>query len=361
MKINKKKILLLVDHAIDPRLRNRIKLFESNNYDVFVCADKEKGSWVDNENIDIKYFDYSKFKLLKCREYDFLYVSGASVFIKHFVPLLIWNIYKPIICEVPDLPLRSQNKLKTILIRLVFTNLVSFLCTRLVVTSPFFINMFKVKKENIYIRENFPDANIQRKLIQLRKTREHSNDNIVIGIIGAIRYTEQIELLLNSQKYLENSFHIHIYGGPSDRIYSIIEKLGLNNEVGNTIKVLGSFNYESDIDAIYKNITFNYTVYDAAQPNVRYALPNKLYESILTNTPILVAKDTCLANVATPKYGYALPYKLSEQSEFNSLLKCIIEKQFDNIDNIDDIDDIMRLVDDWNSQDENVLKMINNI
>lgn len=48
-----------------------------------------------------------------------------------------------------------------------------------------------------------------------------------------------------------------------------------------------------------------YSVYDADNPNVRIALPNKLYESIFCELPIIVAKNTYLSELVE-KYKVGL-------------------------------------------------------
>ena len=87
------------------------------------------------------------------------------------------------------------------------------------------------------------------------------------------------------------------------------------------------------------SIDINFVAYDTDSYNVRVALPNKLYESIFFQVPIIVSKNTYLSEcVSNFDIGYAI-----NSSDINESLESIssIDKQdlvikANNISKIDD-------------------------
>ena len=65
-----------------------------------------------------------------------------------------------------------------------------------------------------------------------------------------------------------------------------------------------------------------YAVYDADNPNVRIALPNKLYESILCELPIIVAKQTYLAELVK-EWGVGISVNHKEVKELVEAIACL--------------------------------------
>jgi len=57
----------------------------------------------------------------------------------------------------------------------------------------------------------------------------------------------------------------------------------------------GAFRSPQDLQRIYRDLDLVWAVYDRADANVRAAIPNKLFEAAWFGVPILVAKETALA------------------------------------------------------------------
>jgi glycosyltransferase involved in cell wall biosynthesis len=80
------------------------------------------------------------------------------------------------------------------------------------------------------------------------------------------------------------------------------------------ITFTGKYDYNSEILGLYERVDCVYSVYDADNPNVRIALPNKLYESIECELPIIVAKQTYLAELVKEwGVGIAVSHKSVEE------------------------------------------------
>jgi len=63
------------------------------------------------------------------------------------------------------------------------------------------------------------------------------------------------------------------------------------------IEYYGKYDYDLEIAKLYGKIDCVFSVYDADMNNVKVALPNKLYEAIYCEIPIIVAKGTYLAEL----------------------------------------------------------------
>ena len=103
------------------------------------------------------------------------------------------------------------------------------------------------------------------------------------------------------------------------------------------LKFHGAFKNPDDLPIIYSKIDVVLSTYDAEYDNVRYAEPNKLYEAIYFNTPIIVSKNTFLeTKVLKYKIGYSVDAK-SEQ-DIIQLIKDVNETLNDRIENCRKID-----------------------
>ena len=69
-----------------------------------------------------------------------------------------------------------------------------------------------------------------------------------------------------------------------------------------------------------------FAVYDADNPNVRIALPNKLYESILCELPIIVAKGTYLEELVK-EWGVGVSVSHKDVNELAEALKMLMNNQ----------------------------------
>ena len=62
------------------------------------------------------------------------------------------------------------------------------------------------------------------------------------------------------------------------------------------IEWVGRFDFNKQAAELYGKCDVMYSVYDADMHNVRVALPNKLYEAVYCEMPLIVAKNTYLAD-----------------------------------------------------------------
>jgi len=114
--------------------------------------------------------------------------------------------------------------------------------------------------------------------------------SFVIGYVGVIRYLRCLKTLVAAARILREKglpVVLKFSGGGA------IEELKAFAGSPEWIEYTGPFD-GSEITEIYRDVDLSFSVYDPAVKNVRYAMPNKFYESILAGIPILVAKGTFL-------------------------------------------------------------------
>ena len=100
-------------------------------------------------------------------------------------------------------------------------------------------------------------------------------------------------------------------GGGTDDDYSEIKNYCKNK---NFVEFTGKYNYNNDIASLYGRCDVIYSVYDADNPNVKIALPNKLYEAVYCELPIIVAKETYLSDIVNKMgVGVAVSHKNADE------------------------------------------------
>lgn len=307
-------IILLVDHILDPRLKKKILLFKRYKSQVSIFQDESRGSHVGKKRIlGVKYYPYYSFYRLGHISMSTIYISGVKVMIHHLLTLLILKQRNLIVLEVPDLPMRSRYALVNKFYVQLFSILVKIIAHKIVVTS----NPFKTElpRMNTLLVENIMKEELLWKFLKVEPVSNQKRRTVKIGVVGALRYVCQLEIIFRYVSENDLGVELHIYGGPEIAISSLLHKYN------NNIFYWGVYDYDQDIIDIYKRLDYVYAVYDAMQPNVKMALPNKLYECGLAHRRILVAENTYLSSVVEKNsLGLSLPSSLHDFDEFRRRL-----------------------------------------
>ena len=154
-----------------------------------------------------------------------------------------------------------------------------------------------VAKEKVLYMPNVPD------LSAFAAYRKKTDGEFTVGYIGGIRYKKQIRLLLDAAKIC--NMHL-MFAGFEDAPVEI-EPLCKDNP---NIEWVGRFDFNKQAAALYGKCDAMYSVYDADMHNVRVALPNKLYEAVCCEMPLIVAKNTYLSQVVAEwGVGVAVDHK----------------------------------------------------
>lgn len=167
--------------------------------------------------------------------------------------------------------------------------------TKLIISSPSFATKYysKIFQNETIVLENIPRKDVWTNF----RKKELNKDSFNIGFIGILRYKKSIKKLIQAVEELEDigiNVKVNFSGGsiPDDltEIKSYIKKSHLFN-------FSGPFQYKKDIQRLYSDIDLIFAVYDEYDLNCKIALPNKLYESMITKIPILVAKNTYVGSI----------------------------------------------------------------
>lgn len=180
---------------------------------------------------------------------------------------------------------------------------------------PHFENWFP--KERMLFLPNIPNLSHFSDYENLRLSKTAP---FTVGYIGGLRYLEELKLLVAA---MEGENMRLLMAGFEDGHY--FKDLA---EEKDFIDYYGKFFYDDSIASLYAKCDVIYSIYDASKKNVRIALPNKLYESVHCHLPIMVAKDTYLAEIVQD-WGVGIAAKHNDREEIKAaLMKLYKDRSF---------------------------------
>ena len=316
------KLLFVISHQPNPRFIKQINFFAENGCDVSVIyfyreyladlnanidkkvnlhlLDKiENGQYLKRIGIYLKSIFKIKNLLSKIRPEKIIITNIDILF------LLILNGVKKytddIIMEISDLRSYTfkhgfSDKIQKYVDDIVLKRYIS----KMIFTSPKFYEFYYQKKFNgeIFILENKPLENMLPP-----KVDKKQNDKLVIGIVGLLLDGNPHKALFEYAKD-KNDIEVHIHG---KGIYENQAKEYAKKY--ENIKYFGAFDFFKDISKIYASLDIIYMSYDTTQgdENIKLALPNKLYEAMYFQVPIITTKGTYLGQrVRENKIGYEI-------------------------------------------------------
>ncbi len=114
-------------------------------------------------------------------------------------------------------------------------------------------------------------------------------NHLHIGFVGGARFQSILHFATCFvQQYPQHTFHF--FGNIADARLPFEELKKYPNCIFH-----GPFKSPDDLPTIYSQIDLVLATYDTCYDNVRYAEPNKLYEALYFDTPIIVSEGTFLA------------------------------------------------------------------
>ena len=124
-------------------------------------------------------------------------------------------------------------------------------------------------------------------------------EDLSFGFVGAPRFkTIHNFIKVFCQNFPDKEFQV--YGGPIPDDFDDLRKF--KNCIFH-----GKFSSPKDLPVIYSTLDLVLSTYDSEFENVQYAEPNKIYESIYFETPIIVSTNTFLAEkVNSLGIGYSI-------------------------------------------------------
>ncbi|MGW6384439.1 glycosyltransferase [Peribacillus butanolivorans] len=254
---------------------------------------------------------------------DIIHVGLIDMLFVAIIYKSFFNKNVKIVYEIGDLPKFIINKysgFKELLRKFIisFEKKLTKGIDLLILTSPYFwseyYGKFMSKDKYLYI------ANAPTKELFGNFQKKEIKGKIVIGYVGFLRYKKQIFNLIEAIRGYKDDFELFIGGEGPDA--EEIRQYIIDTKATDFIKMSGAYNYNEDILGIYAKIDIVYSVYDTTFENVKLALPNKLYEAIVCELPIIVAKNTQLEKfVLDHKIGFSVDDK--DMGDLSALLEVI--------------------------------------
>lgn len=346
--MNKTKIVFLLESISQPRCIKRINSFISKGFDVDIYGiDRNKyneNAYIAGKKINIidKQMD-GKNHLNKfinnnrtVKRIVNKYSKNSTLFYSFGFALTLslkLNGCKNYIYEISDI-LYGYEKYD--LLRPFLKRIDKFLINDsklTVMTSEGFVSFFFKNKipDNIIIQPNklsvfFQD--VQRPQFNFKL----NSDKLRFAYVGAFRYPNTVFRFANiiGEFYSQHEFHFYGESTFTNQVLSISEKY-------ENVKHFGSFKNPDDLISIYNNLDVVVACYDIQSLNERIAEPNKLYEALFFNKPIIVSDNTFLSKkVEKLNCGYVIDASKDNniKSFINSIKESKIDKIIENISSI---------------------------
>lgn len=303
-----KKIVFVSTAMTAPYVLKKIKAFRAKGFETILYAYNRGNDFERIENqdlghvIDLGYLEsgkgYVKKLLYHIRSLKRVYKENQqkdSIFILFMFDLALINMLfyrRKIVYHISDLTYtKSKNSFLVSIFRKVDRYIVkkSYLT---MVTSQGFCKYL------------FPEGDVYNKFYEVPNLLQEDNpyrrgcatplssiNSLRFAFVGLSRYKSPIRIAkVIGEKYPNHTFAFYGNGIPE----LMMEIDDLVNKYPN-VTSYGRFNSSTDLDKIYSNFDILICCYDVTNINVKLAEPNKLYESIFFNKPIVVSSDTFLA------------------------------------------------------------------
>lgn len=343
---NDNRCVLLLNHAPNPRMLKRLAVLQHNFTVHLICLRRlDTDIWDIDETLynSVSIIERnvpSSEQLIQRLSATFGYAHEMLTEIETIKPNLIYTEgldclavatrYKHknrtcrVFFEVADLraaylmkPTSFTAKMKRAIVSLAEKRLYRDI-DALVVTSELFYEKYfsrMVPNVPVVFAPNAPDPNLFLRFSPVQ------HDCFTVGFIGGIRYPKQMSMLIHA---CENIGCKALLAGASAIPENEFNRLKKEADPA-LIEFSGKYNYINDILDLYGRVDCVYAVYDADDPNVRLALPNKLYEAVYCELPILVAKGTYLAQLVD-LWGVGIAVSHFDQEDLEKAITILMDE-----------------------------------
>lgn len=313
--------ILLIDGIYPINTRNKRIIFTlKKKYNIFFCAWNRGNLSVDNDNN----FVYSsnegygnKIKKIKGMKNYLEYIKKINeeedpkiLIASQWDMLLLCYLVKKknqiLIYDNIDMP-SATNKFMFSILRL----LEKFLINKvdgIVHASRFFLQEYNFFEKEQIVLENTPLKDLTKNIVK----KAIEEEKIKIAFIGTVRYLKNLEEMAYVLKKYPEYIEMLIFGsGPDeDKFKLFVKNKGIDN-----IIFFGKYAYE-EIGEIYEKIDLVWAVYPSDDYNVKYAISNKFFESLIYEKPCFFAKETLLGEFVD-KNNLGFTVKCSSMNELD--------------------------------------------
>jgi len=161
---------------------------------------------------------------------------------------------------------------------------------------------------------------ISKRILQIpliEKKQPFDINHLNIGFVGAPRFDKILKFFeVACKNFPQHRFHI--FGGPVPEEFEKLKSYS-------NLLFHGPFKTPDDLPEIYSHLDLVLSTYDTDSDNVRYAEPNKLYEAIYFETPIIVSRGTFLGE-KVKKLNVGFEIDVTEQNVIRFLNELSLDK-----------------------------------
>lgn len=225
-----------------------------------------------------QFINNNKFDAIHCHDFDGLFI-GYSIN-KKLKLKLVYDEHDLFYLYFID-RLGMLNKLIYNFIKIREKKMLKAVDTHIVVT-PKMGEIYENVSKKVLVVNNAPYRDLFK---NIEKTQ---SKKIRIGFIGSVRYYDEMKALIEASQKYKDEVEIVVCG---KGIYS--DKLKTYSENFSNVKITGAYTI-NELEGMYRGIDVTYAFYPGTMATI--SMPNKFYESIITETPII-------ANIAT-EFGY---------------------------------------------------------
>lgn len=171
----------------------------------------------------------------------------------------------------------------------------------------------EVKPKNVHVIPNRLSVSLSDSPVVEEK--EKCREGLRLAFVGKIRFRTIFSFAdIFCRRFPQHEFHFYgLFASEQDRL--LFEPL---KSLPNCF-FHGPYKTPRDLPAIYVGLDWVLAAYDTDYENVRYAEPNKLYEAIYFETPIIVSKGTFLAE-RVEQWGVGLTVDASDEAQVVALV-----------------------------------------
>lgn len=236
-----------------------------------------------------RYIKSKNFEAIHCHDFDGLFI-GYSIN-KKLKLKLIYDEHDLFYMYFFDRP-GIINKLIYNFIIIREKQMLKGVDTHIVVT-PKMAEIYQRISKKVVVINNAPYKDLFK---NIEKT---NNDKLRIGFIGSVRYYDEMKALIDASQKYKDDVEIIICGRGihSDKLTEYSKKL-------TNVKIQGAYNI-SQLEDLYRDIDVTYAFYPGSTATI--SMPNKFYESVITETPVIANKNTEFGyEVYQNKLGYGI-------------------------------------------------------
>ncbi len=263
-------------YAVDSVLWNRNGLEVENNEGQYVHTKAAKNKL--QKLFGIYHYYRYLIKLLKTKNYDILIaVHWDMLFL-----CSILKVNKKLIYDNLDMPTH-----KFLILRRLF-RLIELIGLRntdaIIFASRFFKDFYNDNIPSI-IFENKPSKSIYKDF----KDKKRNSNEITISFFGTLRYLDILKNLIDAVGNF-SSYNLIIKGsGFAEDLVKYIKLKAYSN----VVLEVGWYDY-NDLGKLFSNVDLIWAAYPNRDFNVKYAISNKFFESLIFNKPCIFSEKTKL-------------------------------------------------------------------